>query len=231
MRRPTGVAVAVVLWALTLGCSSASGPEAEPFESPARFDPPSDASTPGLAAAGPTAAEDRPPSGGSGWHGANYTNPVQDRDFPDPTVIRAVRGWYYVYGTQTVVNDDPVNVQVARSKDLVHWRYLGEALPSLPAWGDQAGVSWAPEVVHYRGRYHLYYSVVPDELIDDFGLCLAVATSRSPAGPFVTEDEPLYCGSTLADIDARVFRDPANGNGGFTGAPAATSSPPGSTTA
>ena len=85
MRRPTGVAVAVVLWALTLGCSSVSGPEAETSESPPRFDPPSDASAPDLAAAGPTAAEDRPPSGGSGWHGANYTNPVQDRDFPDPT--------------------------------------------------------------------------------------------------------------------------------------------------
>jgi arabinan endo-1,5-alpha-L-arabinosidase len=58
-------------------------------------------------------------------------------------------------------------------------------------------------------RYFLFYSIVPDKLADSFGLCLAVATSRAPAGPFKTTGKPLYCGPTLADIDPAVFRDPA----------------------
>jgi arabinan endo-1,5-alpha-L-arabinosidase len=141
----------------------------------------------------------------------HYSNPVLDRDFPDPDVIRARDGWYYAYGTEGDPGGRHVNIQTARSRDLVHWRYLGDALPSLPIWGDQAVVSWAPEVVQRHGRYYLYYSIVPNDRLADFGLCLAVATSRSPAGPFSTTDQPLYCGPTYADIDADVLRDPATG--------------------
>ena len=31
---------------------------------------------------------------------ASYTNPVLDRDFPDPAVLRAPDGLYYAYATQ-----------------------------------------------------------------------------------------------------------------------------------
>ncbi len=144
-------------------------------------------------------------------HAVAYRNPVLDHDFPDPTVIRARDGWYYGYATEYVTPNAHVNIQVARSRDLVHWRYLGDALPRLPAWGDETGVSWAPHVVAYRGRYLLYYAIVPDRLASDFGLCLAVATSRSPRGPFHTTPSPLYCGPTLADIDPDVFHDPRSG--------------------
>jgi arabinan endo-1,5-alpha-L-arabinosidase len=144
-------------------------------------------------------------------HADSYRNPVLNRDFPDPDVIRAANGWYYAYSTESDQAGQHVNIQVARSHDLVHWRYLGDALPALPAWGDKALVSWAPEVVRRHGRYYLYYSTVPNRLSTDFGLCLAVATSRKPAGPFVSTKKPLYCGPTLADIDADVFRDPHTG--------------------
>jgi arabinan endo-1,5-alpha-L-arabinosidase len=144
-------------------------------------------------------------------HSSTYRNPVLDRDFPDPDVIRAANGWYYAYGTEHVTAQRHINIQVARSHDLVHWQYLGEALPQLPSWGNKEGVSWAPEVVHQGGRYLLYYSIVPNRLQSDFGLCLAVATSRHPAGPFVTTGKALYCGPTISDIDGDVFRDPATG--------------------
>lgn len=141
-----------------------------------------------------------------------YRNPVIDRDFPDPDVIRSANGWYYAYSTESDTPQGHVNIQVATSLDLVHWRDLGDALPELPSWGDQAVVSWAPQVVQHGGRYYLYYSIVPNRLRRDFGLCLAVATSRSPAGPFVSTRSPLYCGPTLSDIDPDVFRDPATGH-------------------
>ena len=58
-----------------------------------------------------------------------YTNPVLDADFPDPAVILAPDGHYYAYGTQTLRDGAWINVQVARSPDLVHWQLLGDALP------------------------------------------------------------------------------------------------------
>ena len=91
-----------------------------------------------------------------------YHNAVLNRDFPDPSVIKAANGLYFAYSTQADRNGRHVNIQVARSRNLVHWNYLGEALPRLPAWGDDAAVSWAPHVVRHRGRYMLFYSTVPD---------------------------------------------------------------------
>src|SRR4051794_36276918 len=66
-----------------------------------------------------------------------YQNPVYDFDFPDPTVIRASDGYYYGYATQTVVTGVWRNIQIARSIDLIHWEYLGDALPVKPAWANQ----------------------------------------------------------------------------------------------
>src|SRR3954453_16451872 len=97
------------------------------------------------------------PASAAGGPG-RYTNPVLPHDFPDPTVIQAPDGWYYAYGTETDTPSGHVNIQLARSADLVHWTYLGDALPSLPAWGDRAAVSWAPDVVRQLGRYYLFYS-------------------------------------------------------------------------
>jgi arabinan endo-1,5-alpha-L-arabinosidase len=141
-----------------------------------------------------------------------YRNAVLNRDFPDPDVIRAGNGLYYAYSTESDTTKGHINIQVARSHNLVRWHYLGDALPKLPSWGNKAVVSWAPQVVRHGGRYHLYYSIVPNRLQSDFGLCLAVATSRSPAGPFRTTNKPLYCGPTLSDIDPDVFHDPATGH-------------------
>ena len=150
-----------------------------------------------------------PPS--TAQHHGEYRNSVVDRDFPDPDVIRAANGRYYAYSTETDHGSRHVNIQVASSRDLVHWHSRGDALPALPTWGDKAVVSWAPQVVRHANHYLLYYSIVPNRLAGQFGLCLAVATARSPIGPFRTTSRPLYCGPTLADIDPDVYRDPATG--------------------
>src|SRR5215208_1199289 len=63
-----------------------------------------------------------------------YVNPVLDEDFPDPSVLLAPDGYYYAYATQTLRDGHWVNIQVARSADLVEWEHLGDALPDKPNW-------------------------------------------------------------------------------------------------
>jgi len=86
---------------------------------------------------------------------ATYTNPVLDADFPDPTVIRAPDGYYYGYATQTQRGGKWVNIQLARSTDLVHWRYYGDALPAKPGWAAKTQDFWAPHVQRDGRRYIL----------------------------------------------------------------------------
>jgi arabinan endo-1,5-alpha-L-arabinosidase len=145
-----------------------------------------------------------------------YVNPVLDRDFPDPNVIRASDGWCYAYATQGLGEDPPVTIQAARSRDMVSWDYLGEVLPERPAWARSTQMFWAPHVVEHDGAYVMAYSAAPDEPevpgpTDDPTIGLAIAVAESPAGPFTDLGRPLYCGPTTSDIDPAVFRDPAGG--------------------
>jgi arabinan endo-1,5-alpha-L-arabinosidase len=142
---------------------------------------------------------------------ASYANPVLDADFPDPTVIQAPDGFYYGYATQTERDGKWVNIQVARSADLVHWDDLGDALPTKPGWASTTQDFWAPDVVRDGARYIMYYSAKPDASTERHSLCLAIATASSPAGPFVDIGHPLQCGETFVNIDPMAFDDPATG--------------------
>lgn len=139
-----------------------------------------------------------------------YVNPVLDHDFPDPAVLRAADGRFYAYATQTSAGGRMLNIQVARSSDLVRWDHLGDALPEKPRWAAVKQRFWAPHVIHDRPqeRYFMYYSAEPDGAK---GRCLAVATAREPAGPFVDAGEPLLCGEGIEHIDPMAFDDPATG--------------------
>ncbi|KAA9333132.1 family 43 glycosylhydrolase [Hymenobacter busanensis] len=142
-----------------------------------------------------------------------YQNPVLDDDFADPTIILAPDGYYYAYGTQTKVRGTLIlNMQVARSRDLVQWEHLGDALPEKPAWADATQKFWAPHVSLHDGLYYLYYSAKPNTSPEpDHGLCLAVAVADSPAGPFQDVGQPLQCGPGFVHIDPMAFDDPATG--------------------
>jgi arabinan endo-1,5-alpha-L-arabinosidase len=135
-----------------------------------------------------------------------YVNPVLARAFPDPAVLRAPDGTYYAYATQ----GEGLNIQLARSEDLVHWTVLGDALPHKPAWASGKQKFWAPHVLYdeKRSRYFMYYSAEPN---DATGKCLAVATSAEPAGPFSDSGRPLLCGQGIENIDPMAFDDPRTG--------------------
>jgi arabinan endo-1,5-alpha-L-arabinosidase len=144
---------------------------------------------------------------------ATFANPVIDSDFPDPAVLRAKDGFYYAYATQTQRDGRWINLQVARSRDLVAWEHLGDALPAKPAWASRTQDFWAPHVAEHLGRYYLYYSAKPDEALTDDkkGLCLAVATADRPEGPFADMGRPLQCGPSFVNIDPMSYDDPATG--------------------
>ena len=139
---------------------------------------------------------------------ATYTNPVFDDNFPDPAMLRAPDGWYYAYGTQTKRAGRIINLQVARSRDLVQWQDLGEGLPEKPAWAQQSQKIWAPHVSLHAGRYYLYYSARPDGADH---LSLAVAVADAPAGPFADSGRSLLEGPGFTCIDPMAFDDPATG--------------------
>ena len=144
---------------------------------------------------------------------ATFANPVIDSDFPDPAILRAKDGYYYVYATQSQRDGKWINLQVARSLDLVAWELLGDALPAKPAWASKTQDVWAPHVAEHRGRYYLYYSAKPDAALTDDkkGLCLAAATADRPEGPFTDMGRPLLCGASFVNIDPMSYDDPATG--------------------
>ena len=117
--------------------------------------------------------------------GRTYTNPIiSDKSVPDPSVIRAKDGYFYLYATQTKTYWMPVY----RSKDLVNWEYQGTAFnkatePDLPG----GGAFWAPEIRFLNGKYVRYYSWAKMNGADIS--YTAVAVGDTPMGPFPDSKE------------------------------------------
>jgi arabinan endo-1,5-alpha-L-arabinosidase len=177
-----------------------------------------------LAAPAPSASAQRRSTLVPRPHAVTYTNPVFDEDFPDPTVIDAGNNWYYAYATQTDIGGRVLNLQTARSRDLIHWERVGDALPVKPAWASRTQLFWAPDV-HLRGRtFYMYFSagLDPDRVARfkkeqgaeqsvEGVFCLGVATSNKPEGPFRDSGRPLRCGLSFVNIDPMAFDDPRTG--------------------
>jgi beta-xylosidase len=134
--------------------------------------------------------------------------PVFREDFADPFIL-PTDGGFLAYATNPIRGG--VNVQIARSPNLVDWdlvRDNGEprdALPVLPAWARQ-GDTWAPEVIRTAAGYVLYFTAKERES----GLqCIGAAFSADPLGPFTSDaKEPLVCQRELGGtIDPDPFRD------------------------
>jgi arabinan endo-1,5-alpha-L-arabinosidase len=63
-------------------------------------------------------------------------------------------------------------------------------------------------VLEDHGTYYMYFSA---ESGKRDGMCVGVATSKSPRGPFVDSGKPLVCGGGFANIDPCPFDDPKSG--------------------
>ena len=71
-----------------------------------------------------------------------YTNPVINHNAPDPTVIRAKDGTYWLYSTESIPN-----LPIYKSDNLVDWDFVGTAFtdetrPQMVP----GGKIWAPDI-------------------------------------------------------------------------------------
>ena len=109
---------------------------------------------------------------------AVYRNPIIDKNSPDPTILRADDGSFYLYATENTRN-----VPIYHSTDLVNWNLLGTAFTdeTRPKWNAK-GMIWAPDINKIGDKYVLYYakSVWGGEWEAGVG----VAVADSPQGPF-----------------------------------------------
>lgn len=80
-----------------------------------------------------------------------YKNPVVNYSLPDPSVIRAEDGYFYLYATE-----DIRNLPIHRSKDLIKWESVGTAFTdeTRPTF-EPKGNLWAPDINKIGDKYVL----------------------------------------------------------------------------
>ena len=107
-----------------------------------------------------------------------YTNPVLDKSLPDPTIIKADDGFFYLFATE-----DTYNVPIMRSSDLVDWEFVGTAFTNetRPNFVQDGGI-WAPDINKIDDVYVLYYAMSTWGGEWDCGIGRAV--SDKPEGPY-----------------------------------------------
>ena len=107
-----------------------------------------------------------------------YSNPVVNYSLPDPTIINANDGYFYLYATE-----DIRNTPIHRSKDLVNWESVGTAFTkqTRPTF-EPKGSLWAPDINYINGQYVLYYSM--SVWGGEWTCGIGVATADKPEGPF-----------------------------------------------
>ncbi len=144
---------------------------------------------------------------------ASYRNPVSSGfadTFADPSVIRGLDGYWYAYGTSDPLEEGGSmhRIPIARSSDLAHWSYVGDAFSdaNLPVWLDKVGRPspnptdppehvgslWAPDIRYVDGQYRMYYVVTETTVTDGVNdNAVGMATAPTPAGPWTDSGAPV----------------------------------------
>ncbi|MFR5270988.1 MAG: family 43 glycosylhydrolase [Hoylesella buccalis] len=118
-----------------------------------------------------------------------YHNPIINTSLPDPTVIRASDGNFYLYATE-----DIRNTPIYKSGDLVHWTYAGTAFTNStrPTLAKDGGI-WAPDINYINGQYVLYYAM--STWGGEWQAGIGAAVADRPEGPFKD------CGKVLTSME------------------------------
>ncbi|GGK72447.1 family 43 glycosylhydrolase [Rufibacter glacialis] len=129
--------------------------------------------------------------------------------YGDPAAIRVdgkegqEKPWFYLLATS---NDAPNSFPIIRSRDLTEWEFVSFVFPSgeKPEWaidGENISDFWAPEMHKIQEEYVTCFVAREKETHE---LCIGIATSPEPTGPFVSGKEPLLKGNV---IDPHIFVD------------------------
>ena len=158
--------------------------------------------------------------------GQDPINPGQPYtgDFPDPWIMR-IGGTYYAYAT-TSYN---LNLPMTTSTDLRTWiarpatpdAPAGDALPRPAVWAEYPTTEptadgryrpdtgpWAPSVTRISKHHFVLAYAVEAAAAPGTTMCISLAHSASPLGPFVdSTTSPTLC-PTRGAIDPQVFIAP-----------------------
>lgn len=109
---------------------------------------------------------------------STYKSPIIDKNVPDPTIIRAKDGYFYLYATENAHN-----IPIYRSTNLTDWTFAGNAFAkgTKPEFLKGAA-AWAPDINYIKGKYVLYYAKGIWGNHEDVGVGVTVADN--PLGPF-----------------------------------------------
>jgi hypothetical protein len=131
--------------------------------------------------------------------------------YGDPAAILVNEGvkedrWYYIVSTS---NDAPDSFPIIKSKDLKQWSFVNYVFPQgkKPAWaadGELTSDYWAPEIHYVRNEYRVYF-VARDKVTLE--LCIGMARSPHPEGPYHADPEPILRGNK---IDPHIFMEDDN---------------------
>jgi arabinan endo-1,5-alpha-L-arabinosidase len=140
-----------------------------------------------LAPAGARSAQPRTTS--------TYTNPIIPQNVADPSIIKALDGYYYLSGSSDFWNDGSYHfLPIFRSTDLVHWTFVQDAVSSRPAWAASDAGMWAPDLQYFNHRYYMYYMVNWTQPMPAYGSnggsAIGVLTADSMQGPWVDSGPP-----------------------------------------
>ncbi|HWT76070.1 MAG TPA: family 43 glycosylhydrolase [Mobilitalea sp.] len=140
------------------------------------------------------------------------SNPILKGLYADPDIAQFGETYYIYPTTDGYSGWSGTQFHVFSSKDTVNWKdegmILDVASEDVP-WA--VGSAWAPAIAKKNGKYYYYFCAKrPDQ-----ASCIGVAVSANPAGPFITQKEPLITPEHLKPenismwqtIDPSVFID------------------------
>ena len=122
-----------------------------------------------------------------------YTNPAISNNCPDPGVISYLNEKNSIeYVAVVTSNDNTDAFPMYTSSDLINWTFLNYVFPrgspNFPQWA--VSDFWAPEIHRINEtQWNLYFAARNGE----GNLCVGVAYSNSPLGPFLPTSLPLVC--------------------------------------
>lgn len=156
-----------------------------------------------LTSTGCSSTDDGQPQGNEQVKKEKFQNPIIPLSLPDPTVVKADDGFFYLYATE-----DIRNLPIYRSSDLVSWSFVGTAFTDAtrPQWNPNGGI-WAPDINRINGRYVLYYA--KSEWGGEWTCGIGVASSDNPQGPF-TDHGAMFISEEIGvknSIDAFYIED------------------------
>ena len=103
-----------------------------------------------------------------------FLNPILSGDHPDPSVIRVGADYYLTFSSF----DAYPGLTLWHSQDLVNWQPLGATLTK------PVGSVWAPELVHYGGKFYNYFHARTPQRDSEQYRSLYVITADRIEGPW-----------------------------------------------